>query len=112
LTVNPPSKNSPSISTTLSAQSVVVGGSRFDTAELANSTATAGGAVTYYYSTSNSCPASSPITVNTVTVTSGVVPDSAAITFDTVGTYYWYAVYSGDANNLGSYRTAKLTIEP
>ena len=36
----------------------------------------------------------------TVTVGSGAaVPNSAAVTFPTPGTYYWHAVYSGDSNN-------------
>jgi len=38
----------------------------------------------------------------TVTVTSGVVPDSNPITFIAAGDYYWQAVYSGDANNSGA----------
>ena len=34
--------------------------------------------------------------------TSGNVPNSSTVTFNTAGTYYWQAVYSGDANNNGA----------
>jgi hypothetical protein len=37
-----------------------------------------------------------------VTVTNGVVPDSNPITFNSAGTFYWQAVYSGDAKNSGA----------
>jgi hypothetical protein len=40
-----------------------------------------------------------------VTVTSGNVPDSAAVTFTQTGTYYWQATYSGDSNNNGATST-------
>ena len=56
----------------------------------------------YSYYTNNTCTAG-PVAVNTVTVpTSGTVPNSSTATFNTVGTYYWQAVYSGDANNNGA----------
>jgi hypothetical protein len=38
-----------------------------------------------------------------------VVPDSDPITFNQTGNFYWQAVYSGDANNLGS--TSPCTSE-
>jgi Bacterial Ig-like domain (group 3) len=34
--------------------------------------------------------------------TPGTIPASLPVTIDTVGTYYWQASYSGDANNLAS----------
>ncbi len=34
--------------------------------------------------------------------TSGAVPNSSTVTFNSVNTYYWQAVYSGDANNNGA----------
>ena len=96
-------KASPTIATTLSASSISAGGQAHDTATLTgavNSTGTA--TVAYSYYTNNTCSAGQ-VTVNTVTVnTSGVVPNSAAATFNTVGSYYWQAVYSGDANNNGA----------
>ena len=38
----------------------------------------------------------------TVNVDHGQVPNSNGVAFPQAGTYYWQAVYSGDANNLGS----------
>ena len=53
----------------------------------------------YSYYTNNTCT-TGKVAVNTVTVpTSGIVPNSNAVTFNSAGTYYWQAVYSGDANN-------------
>ena len=41
--------------------------------------------------------------MGTVTVpVSGIVPNSPAATFNSAGTFYWQAVYSGDANNNGA----------
>src|SRR4051794_17912431 len=37
----------------------------------------------------------------TNTVVNGVAPDSKAHTFNAAGTFYFRAVYSGDANNTG-----------
>jgi hypothetical protein len=63
--------------------------------------------VTYSVYTNNTCTAlattGSTGQINAqppaVTVTNGVVPNSANVTFQQGGTYYWQAVYSGDANN-------------
>jgi hypothetical protein len=41
----------------------------------------------------------------TKTVTNGVVPDSNSVTFNSAGTFYWQASYSGDANNLSAKST-------
>ena len=65
-----------------------------------NSTGT--GTVAYSYYTNNTCT-TGQVAVNTVTVpTSGTVPNSSTVTFNSAGTYYWQAVYSGDANNNGA----------
>ena len=97
LTVN---QASPTIATTLSAASITAGSTAYDTAALTgavNSTGTA--TVAYSYYTNNTCTTGA-VAVNTVTVSTGsVVPNSNAATFSSVGTYYWQAVYSGDANN-------------
>jgi len=118
LIVNP---NNTSISTTLvPASPVVVGTTVHDTANLSGNTSDAGGTVTYrYYATQAACTAdtnhSGGTLVNTVTVTNGVVPASNGVTFNTTGTVYWQAVYSGDGNNNGSVSTCAsepLTINP
>jgi hypothetical protein len=54
--------------------------------------------VTYTVYSNNSCTQGAR-DAGTVTVTNGGVPDSNALTFDSAGTFYWQAVYSGDANN-------------
>ena len=61
----------------------------------------AGGTVTYSYYTNNTC-STGKVSLAAVTVTAGAVPNSATVTFNTAGTYYWQAVYSGDANNNGA----------
>jgi len=60
--------------------------------------ATAGGTVTYSVYSDPACTVSAG-TGGTVTVTNGTVPSSNPVTLSTVGTYYWVASYSGDANN-------------
>jgi hypothetical protein len=99
----------PSITTTLSAESVTVGATVHDSATLAGATANAGGTVTYKVYSNNSCDSLDPIDAGTVTVTNGVVPDSDPVTFNNAGTFYWQALYSGDANNQGA--TSACTSE-
>lgn len=86
------------ITTTLSALSIVAGGSVHDTASLSGSTGNAGGTVQYEYFSGGSCLGTSSL-VSTVAVSSAVVPNSASQSFATAGTYGWEAVYSGDTNN-------------
>src|SRR5262249_42515134 len=78
------------------------GGGARDSATLTGQTATAGGTVTYAVYTNNTCTALAtglqPVPA-AVTVTGGVVPNSAAVTFPSAGTFFWQASYSGDANN-------------
>ena len=93
---------SPSISTTLSAETITVGGTVHDSATLTGATANAGGTVTYKVYTNDTCDSAEPIDAGTKTVTNGVIPDSDPVTFNAAGNYYWQAVYSGDANNTGA----------
>ncbi len=79
-----------------------------DSATLTGATADAGGTVTYKVYTDSACTLN-PVDAGTKTVTNGVVPDSNAVTFNTAGTFYWQAVYSGDANNNGA--TSDCTSE-
>jgi hypothetical protein len=78
-----------------------VGDTVHDTATLHSATADAGGTVTYTVYTNNTCTLGA-IDAGTKTVTNGVVPDSDAIQFNSAGTWYWQAVYSGDSNNTGA----------
>jgi hypothetical protein len=90
--------NSPTLATTLSATSVDVGSTVHDSATLTGASATAGGTVTYTVYTDNACSLGAR-DAGTKAVTNGVVTDSNGLAFNTVGTFYWQAVYSGDANN-------------
>lgn len=91
------SKASPTISTTLSATSIAIGASVTDSSTLA-SFFQAGGTVTYNEFTGGTCTGTATI-VSTVTVTSGVVPNSGTITPISAGTFSFDAKYSGDNNN-------------
>lgn len=95
---------SPSISTKLSSSSITVGGSISDSSTLTGATSNAGGSVTYSVYTDSACSQNKQ-DAGTKTVTSGIVPDSNSITFNTAGDYYWQAVYSGDTNNAGATST-------
>jgi hypothetical protein len=101
-------KNSPSISTTLSASTINVGDKAHDSSTLSGATATAGGTVTYKVYTDNTC-STLFASAGTKTVTNGSVPNSDDVTFNSAGTFYWQAVYSGDANNNGA--TSACTSE-
>ncbi len=104
----------PSIATTLSETTGSVGDTVHDSASLTGATSDAGGSVTYTVYSDNTC--TTKVTgAGTVTVTNGVVPDSNGVTFNQAGTFFWQAVYSGDANNLGASSpctSEKLVISP
>ncbi len=93
-------KLNPTIATTLSANPVDVGSTVHDSATLTGATADAGGTVTYTVYDNNTCTSNAnDRDAGTVTVTNGVVPDSNSLPFNTAGTFYWQAFYSGDDNN-------------
>jgi hypothetical protein len=94
-------KNSPTIATSLSATSIVVGTTVTDSSTLTGATATAGGTVSYLLFLNGACTAPSS-TVSTVTVSNGVVPNSRAVLFNATGSYSFKAIYSGDTNNNGA----------
>jgi uncharacterized repeat protein (TIGR01451 family) len=91
-------QNQPSIATILSASAVNHGGKVHDSATLTGATADAGGSVTYSVYSDSSC-SNKVADGGTVTVADGAVPNSNDVTFNTPGTYYWQASYSGDSNN-------------
>ncbi|MFJ5552679.1 hypothetical protein [Streptomyces sp. NPDC093225] len=94
-------KTRPSIATDLSADTITLGQSAFDSATLSDATSDAGGTVTYTVYTDNLCTLN-PRDAGTKTVVNGVVPNSDSLQFNTVGTFYWQAVYSGDAKNMSA----------
>src|SRR5207302_9665668 len=61
----------------------------------------ASGTVTYTVNTDSSCLLGAR-DAGTKAVTNGVVTDSDGLQFNSAGTFYWQAVYTGDANNLGA----------
>ena len=99
-------KASPSVSTTLSSATIVVGSSVYETAALMGGF-NAGGSVTYSYFSGGSCQGSAAI-VLTVIVTDGAVPNSASQVFDGAGSYSWDADYTGDSNNNDATSGCKL----
>jgi parallel beta-helix repeat protein len=100
-------KLKPTIATTLSESAGIRGDKVHDSAKLTGATSDAGGTVDYRYYTDPggqaACEADTAGTggtdVGTVTVAGGLVPDSPNATFNTAGTFYWAAFYSGDAKN-------------
>jgi hypothetical protein len=96
------------ITTSLSASTAPIGTAVHDSATLHGSTSDAGGTVEYrYYSSLAVCqadtnPPTGGTSAGTKTVTNGVVPDSDSVTFNSAGTFYWAAFYSGDAKNTAS----------
>lgn len=103
LNAAPVTVSNTAISTALSSSAINVGYPVTDSATLAGVSGTAGGTVSYYYSTVSTCPSSGAVMVGSAkTVTGGSVPDSDPQQFSVAGSYYWYAVYSGDADNAGS----------
>jgi hypothetical protein len=97
-------KLKPTITTKLSESAGIKGDTVHDSATLVGATSDAGGTVDYrYYGSPTACAADTAGTggtdVGIVTVTGGVVPDSASVPFNTAGTVYWAAFYSGDTKN-------------
>lgn len=106
--------NSPTIATTLSATSVDVGSTVHDSATLSGASGNAGGTVTYTVYTDSACSLGAR-DAGTKAVTNGVVTDSNGLAFNSVGTFYWQAVYSGDANNntaTSACTSEVLTVNP
>ena len=104
-----PTSATVSIATTLSTTSAQAGILVHDSATLANITSNASGTVAYSIYGSPSCV--SPLTTAGVkSVTSGVVPNSDPVLFNTPGTYYWQAVYSGDSQNSAATSSCQSEI--
>jgi hypothetical protein len=97
------------ITTDLSTTTVVVGTSVFDSATLNNETANATGTVIYSVYSNNTCTADER-DAGEKTVVNGIVPNSNALVFNTPGTYYWQAVYSGNTQNSAATSTCGSEI--
>ncbi len=91
---------SPTIATVLSSSAVTTGATVHDTSSLsgASTNPKPTGTVKYTVFTNSNC-STGAIDAGTKTLSNGNIPNSNDITFNTPGTYYWQAVYSGDSNN-------------
>lgn len=87
-----------SVAASVSTSTVYAGSSVFSTATLTNETANATGTVTYTVYNNNLCT-SGARSAGTKTVSSGNAPNSDTLAFNSAGTFYWQAVYSGDQFN-------------
>jgi uncharacterized repeat protein (TIGR01451 family) len=95
-------KKSPSVSTLLSESTGNVGDTVHDSATINGATADAGGTISYAVYSDNECSnLVADLTPADNTVVDGVAPDSLSHTFDSAGTFYFQATYSGDGNNTG-----------
>ena len=91
------------MSTTLSNLGPIsIGASVHDSATISGATATAGGTISYKIYSNNTCSTLvADVTPANNTVVNGVAPDSDSHQFNSAGTFYWQATYSGDPNNTG-----------
>ena len=92
---------STSIGTTLSTTTAAAGTLVHDSATLSGATTVASGTVSYFVYSDVACSVivQGP---DAQTVTNTAIPDSIAWQFNTAGTYYWRAFYSGDQNNVAA----------
>lgn len=102
-------KNSPTISTQLSSSSVRTGTNVHDSAVLTGETSNASGTVAYKVFTNSSC-SSLFANAGSKSVTNGNALDSDNIMFNSAGTYYWQAIYSGDGQNNAATSTCNNEI--
>jgi uncharacterized repeat protein (TIGR01451 family) len=90
------------VSTLLSESTGNVGDTVHDSATINGATADAGGTISYAVYSDNECSnLVADLTPADNTVVDGVAPDSLSHTFDSAGTFYFQATYSGDGNNTG-----------
>ncbi len=96
-------KFNPAIATTLSATSVSIGTTVSDSASLsaASTNPVPTGTVTYSVYTDSACTLNKQ-DAGTKTLVNGTIPNSNGIQFNSAGTFYWQAVYSGDTYNNGA----------
>ncbi len=112
-------QTTPTLTTSLVPSTAKNGGSVYDTATLTGVTSSAGGWITFYYSATpiTSCSGTSPGVMQVglpVSVNGPGTYNSASQPFSK-GTYYWFAVYSGDANNgvaTSGCSSEQLTVTP
>ena len=92
-------RKQPGLTTTATA-SVTIGDPISDTAHLSGATSDAGGTITFHLYSDNQCQNEVSTGLTPVAVSGNGDYNSGNYTPSAVGTYYWTASYSGDANNL------------
>ena len=91
------------VATTLSATTIGAGSSVTDTAAISGGS-NPQGSVSFFYSTTNTCPTAAATQVGGTGTTFPVIGGSAtssSVAFNSAGQDYWYATYNGDSNNPG-----------
>jgi hypothetical protein len=107
-TISTQVKNNAGGSNIANGAAVALGTVAYDTASLASASANAGGTVNYYVELGdNACTTAGATSLGSKAVTNGSVPQSDTFTFNTVGTYYFWAEYSGDMATGGVNNAAK-----
>ncbi len=93
----------PTIATTPTPSSVVVGGSITDTATVSGGHSPTGTVTFNLFAPGNATCTGTPVSTSTIAL-SGTPPTSTSDPFTTaaVGTYQWVATYNGDANNMAA----------
>jgi hypothetical protein len=86
--------------TTNATGPVTIGSPISDTATLSGATSNAGGTITFHLFSDDQCANEVTTGLSPVTVDGNGDYNSGNFTPTAVGTYYWTASYSGDANNL------------
>ncbi|WP_030205106.1 Ig-like domain-containing protein [Streptomyces sp. NRRL S-87] len=87
---------------TTATDTVTIGSPIHDTATLGGATSNAGGTISFHLFSNATCTAEINTGLPPVAVNGNGTYTSGEYTPTTVGSYYWTAVYSGDANNQGS----------
>lgn len=103
----------PALGTLLSQTTIAQGSSVSDTATLGGGTNPTG-TMKFFVSTTDACPSVNGIQIGGASVVSGNGDySSSSQTFNTPGTFYWYAVYSGNGGNNAVTSTCEsLVVTP
>src|SRR5437867_2445531 len=88
--------------TTNATTPVTIGSPISDTATISGATSDAGGTITFHLFSDATCATEVSTGLSPVTVNGNGNYNSGNFTPTAVGTYYWTAVYSGDAKNLSA----------
>jgi hypothetical protein len=94
---------------------VAIGTVAYDTATLVGASNPTGDVHYYVEKGDATCSIAGSTDLGNKTISSGTIPSSDTYTFGTAGTYYFWAVYGGDANNNGATSgclTERVIVDP